>query len=137
MNEYSEDVRCCSCHGKIKFIFLRHCVMYYLLCVIQYMGNEISKLLKLIPVLVYIYIYMLVYFIICNKMQVLVLILQHDMSGLVAINMSVCLYIYIYIINIHVVSTIHSCTVYINSCTFLKISNIGFYFPTAIVHSQI
>ena len=56
------------------------------------MGNEISKLLKLI--LVYIYIHMLVYFIICNKMQVLLLILQHDMSGLVAINMSVFIYIY-------------------------------------------
>ena len=68
--------------------------MYYLLCIIQYMGNEISKLLKLILVYIYIYIYMLVYFIICNKMQVLLLILQHDMSGLVAINMSVFIYIY-------------------------------------------
>ena len=127
MNEHSKDVRCCSCHGKIKFIFLRHCVMYYLLCIIQYMGNEISKLLKLIPVLVYIYIYMLVYFIICNKMQVLLLILQHDTSVLVASIMPV----FKYIVNIHVLTTIHSYTVYINSCTFLKISNIGFCFPTS------
>ena len=42
-------------------------------------------------------------------MQVLLLIFQHDTSVLIPGNMSV----FIYIINIHVVTIIHSCTVYI------------------------
>ena len=66
-------------------------------------------------------------------MQVLLLIFQHDTSVLIPGNMSV----FIYIINIHVVTIIHSCTVYIyiyiyiNYYTFLKLPNIGLYFSTS------
>ena len=49
-------------------------------------------------------------------MQVLLLILQHDTSVLVASIMPV----FKYIVNIHVLTTIHSYTVYINSYPTLE-----------------